>query len=318
MSTPYVAYGLQLEASFELPGMVSSTLKGLPVLRVDLIEPAALDGVWSAGDASEEWVGCLGDGRELRIDRGVGGDRLFTYAGGEAHFHLDADAKSLACAPEQAGLDWLRVLLTKVISAVSVMRGYEALHAAGLDTPAGAVAIAAPSGMGKTTLALELIGRGWTLLSDDVLVLSSGPSGVAAHPGTAHMNLAAQTSDATLERLRGERIAMLSGEQWVSVRPLASRSRPVRAVFMLERARELRLGVQELPRSPIPLIPYVLGVGANEDRRRKRFALYGEMMCSADLVRLTCGAREDPAVVADLVETTLAQPGPLSRSSELA
>lgn len=315
MSTRYVAYGLQLEASFELPGMVSGTAEDLPVLHIDLIEPDALEDVWNAGDAGEEWVGRLGDGRELRIERGVEGDRLFAYAG-RARFHLDAGAGSLACAPEQTGLDWLRVLLTKVISAVSVMRGYEALHAAALDTPAGAVAIAAPSGMGKTTLALELIGRGWTLLSDDVLVLSSGPGGVAAHPGTAHMNLAAQTPDATLERVCGEQIAVLGGERWVSVGPLATRPRPVRAVFMLERARELSLAAEELPRSPIPLVPYVLGVGANEDRRRRRFALYGEMMCRADLLRLTCGAQDDPAVVADLIERTLAQPSHARRPSE--
>ena len=122
-----------------------------------------------------------------------------------------------------------------MISAVSVMRGYEALHAAALDTSAGVIAIAAPSGTGKTTLALELIQRGWTLLSDDVLVLSEGPNGVLAHCGTPHMNLAPATYRAAVARGAVEQLAVLGSEHWVTARSCATRPRPVRAVFLLER-----------------------------------------------------------------------------------
>jgi hypothetical protein len=317
MNTPYVAYGMQLEASFELPGLVSRRAEDLPALSIDLIEPDALDQMWTAGACREEWVGRLGDGHELRIERATGGERLFTYAD-RARFHLDAGADCLTCAAARGGLDWVRALLTKVISAVSVMRGYEALHAAALDTPAGAVAIAAPSGMGKTTLALELVGRGWTLLSDDVLVLSRERSGVAAHAGTAHMNLDPRSSRDALARAGGERIAILDGEHWVSVNAVATSPRPVRAVFMLERADALRLAAARLPPSPIPLVPYVLGLESDEVRRRARFALYGEMVSSAALLRLTCGSQDDPTAIADLIQATVAEQTSSARASELA
>ena len=62
----------------------------------------------------------------------------------------------LDCAPCDSGLDWQRALISKVIPSISVMLGYEALHAATVESPQGVVAIMAPSGAGKSTLALEL------------------------------------------------------------------------------------------------------------------------------------------------------------------
>ena len=70
------------------------------------------------------------------------------------------------------------MLAGKLLGIVSVMRGYEPLHASAVDSPQGPIALVGPSGVGKSTLARELAGRGWALFTDDTLPLLLGPAGV--------------------------------------------------------------------------------------------------------------------------------------------
>ena len=106
-----------------------------------------------------EWRGRQGDGRELMIERGLAA----TCSSATAMWPAFVSTRSFDISPARLaspGLDWQRVLIGKVIPSISVMRGYEALHAAAVDSPDGVVAIMAPSGSGKSTLALELVRRG--------------------------------------------------------------------------------------------------------------------------------------------------------------
>ncbi len=301
METRYVAYGLALRSSFRLPGMAPTGEEGLPSLTLELVTPAELATVWSGPDGPPAWRGRLGDGSDLTIERGVAGDLLFTHGDGACH-RLDPSARSLACAPRRAGLDWQRTLLSKVLSSVSLLRGYEALHAGAVDSPWGVVAIAAPTGMGKTTLALELIRRGWPLVTDDVLTLATGPEGVWAYPGTPHMNIAANPSEGLPSEQIGPTLGLLAGERWVAARETASGARPVHAICLLERSRSLSLGVQMLPPSPLALAPYMLGLLDDPERERRRFELYADLMDSVTLMRLTCDVTDRPADLADLIE----------------
>jgi hypothetical protein len=311
MQTHYVAYGLALRSSFRLPGMVPSLpgtvpsdQGGLPPLALELIAPAELATIWSGPGGAHIWQGRLGDGSDLTIDRGVAGDLLFTN-GERAWYRLDPSGQSLACMPRCPGLDWQRTLLTKVLSSISVMRGYEALHASAIRSPWGAVAIAAPSGMGKTTLALELMRRGWPMLSDDVLALAATSRGVSAHPGTPHMNVAIGSSEGPSAQEIGPTLAVLAGERWVAAREAASEACPVRAICLLERRTGLSLDIQVLPANSLPLAPYMLGLPGDAARERHRFELYADLMASATLMRLTADPADRPADLADLIERAL-------------
>ena len=77
------------------------------------------------------------------------------------------------------------MLAGKLLGIVSVMRGYEPLHASAVDSPQGPIALVGPSGVGKSTLARELAGRGWALFTDDTLPLALGLAGVRAHPAAS-------------------------------------------------------------------------------------------------------------------------------------
>ncbi len=278
METCYVAYGLQLTSEFELPGMRIATLANdrLPAITLGLRTRGDLRAQWSGAPGPPEWSGRLGDGLALVIERGTAGDVLFSY-GDRAQFRLSPDMTQLDCAPREEGLDWQRVLIGKVLSTISLMHGYEALHAAVIDSPEGVVAIMAPSGSGKSTLAVELLGRGWPLFSDDILVLQDTGGAVLAHAGTPHMNLAVSQPNSIDPQTIGDTIAILTGERWLVAHSTRMEPRPVRMLCVLTRAEGLRVGAHRLSSSPLPLAPYMLGLATDMERQRSCFELVREL-----------------------------------------
>jgi len=312
MDNSYIAFGLGLHSSFPLPGMARADGDGLPSLSLDLETEAELEAAWSGALSSSPWRGRLGDGQELTIERGVGGDLLFTY-GGRARFRLDSTGGRLGCAPRDvAHLSWQRVLLNRVLPNVSIAHGREALHASAVETPLGVVAIAAPSGMGKSTLAGELVRRGWPLFTDDVLILARGSEAVEAHSGTPHMNVTEGTSGVSGPKAFGATLGVLEGERWIAVEGVSQEARRVAAVVLLERGPGLALTAQPQPSSPLDLAPYMLGLPDDDEREASRFTLYSDLVESVRLVRLTAGMTDRPADLADAVERALGLSAPLA------
>jgi hypothetical protein len=300
-------------------GADGATADGLPSLALELLEPAELEEAWSGSEGPPEWRGRLGDGLDLAIERGAGGDLLFSYGDrapsedDRARFRLHPGMRRLDCAPARPGLDWQRTLIAKVLPTISVMRGYEALHGAAVDSPEGVVAIMAPSGTGKSTLAIELLRRGRPLFADDVLTLERTPGAVRAHPGTPHMNLAESLPEAIDPQTLGATLGILAGERWLAAHTTAQHPRPVRMLCLLERGPDLPLEIHTLPANPLPLAPYVLGLSTDAERQGSRFGLYADLMESAALVRLTAGFEHRPEQLADLLEQELAgRPEPVA------
>lgn len=79
------------------------------------------------------------------------------------------------------------------------------LHAASLEKGGRAVAIAGPSGFGKTTLSLHLAFRGATILSDDLTALTRGAAEIEALPRAVHVR---GGSRATLTPSQVERLLL--------------------------------------------------------------------------------------------------------------
>lgn len=303
MNDGYIAYGLALSASFPLPGMTPRRLdRALPSIELVLETPAELEAAWSGAVGQSPWRGQLGDGQVLRVEWGREGDLRFAY-GDRAHFRLAPTRERLGCAPRDvAGFDWQRVLMNRILPNVSIAHGNEALHACALETELGVVAIAAPSGTGKSTLAAELMRRGRPLFADDVLVLSRAGGVVEAQAATPHMNISADAGDPSD---LGETLADLAGESWLAVHGATSGSRRLAAVVILERGPGLAVATEPLHGTPLVLAPYMLGLPDDEGRDATRFALYADLAESARLIGLSGGPGDRPAALADALEGVL-------------
>jgi hypothetical protein len=309
MDEGYVAYGLSLHSPFPLPGMALAELEKPPSLCLTLEAPVDLEAAWSGPIGPSPWRGQLGDGQMLTIERGVDGDLRFAY-GDRACFRLSPTGEQLGCAPRDATqLDWQRVLLNRILPNVSIAHGNEALHACAVETQLGVVAVAAPSGTGKSTLARELMRKGWPLFADDTLILSRGDEAVEAQAATPHMNIAAGDGDS--DDL-GERLADLAGESWLAVPAASSGGREVAAVVILERGPCLALEAKPLSGTPLALAPYMLGLPDDEGRDASRFALYSDLAESARLIQLTGGPADRPAALVGALERVLGLGSPLA------
>jgi hypothetical protein len=310
MDRGYASFGLALRSSFALPGMALADGGEALSLGLGLETQAELEEAWSGARAAKPWRGLLGDDRELTIEWGVDGDLLFDYVG-EARFRLDPDRTRLGCAPrDSAAIEWKRVLLSRILPNVSLARGREALHASAVETSTGVVAIAAPSGTGKSTLAAELIGRGSALFADDVLVLGREQAGtVEAHPGGPHMSIGREAGAKQIEGL-GAVLASFPGEHWIEARHASSRPRRVAAIALLRREPGLPLEAEAISSSPLALAPYMLGLPDDEPGRDvRRFELYSDLVESTRLLRLTGDSDDTPAALANTLESAL-EPSP--------
>ncbi len=314
MHARYVAYGLQLHSSFALPGMTPALARELPVLALHRAGTADVQARWSGAGAQPVWQGWLGDGCRMRIERGIDGDVLFSY-GEQASFRLDATHELLECAPVRPGIGWQRALISKVLCNVSVMRGYEGLHAAAVEAPDGVVAFAGPSGAGKSTLALELVRRGWPLFADDMVALRRAPARVRAYPATPHMSLAEAAHGASELDALGTTVARLAGERWLAARQASRRPSGIRAVLLLDRAPGNPLVAHKSPANPLLLAPYMLGFEGDGERQARRFHLYADLIGSAPLIELSSGDDDSPSDLADVVEELLAHRPALARSA---
>jgi hypothetical protein len=178
-------YGLRVQCAFPLPGVAAAD-DGAPDLRI----------AW--GDAVP--TGTDDDGRAVaRLTlAGGGGYALHELEGGYrlrfpglAEFRISRDASSVRVHPDPAADPALIPLLVigNVMGLLLTLRGDDALHASAVEHAGGAVALFAPRGGGKSTLAAFLCTQGARLVTDDVLLLDHSNDPVLCHYGPREVRL---------------------------------------------------------------------------------------------------------------------------------
>lgn len=130
---------------------------------------------------------------------------------------------------EQPAWRWHRPLYSQALPLAAMLQGFELFHASAVVLKDVAVAFVAPSGTGKTSLALRLAIAGATLLADDVLSLECANGIVLAH--------------------RGVRLANIPGDQWDLLRA----GQRARLGSPLGRSDKVHVELESAPATPFPL-----------------------------------------------------------------
>jgi hypothetical protein len=296
------AYGLEVGCAEWLPGFEPAARdRAQADLVVEMASTDAVDAAWSGGGTTI-WETRLSGARPFRCERGGGGDLRFDYAG-SAGFHVDAEARRLLAAPGPAApADWQQVLLDSVLFCIRLALGHEALHGSAVRTGAGATAIVAATGSGKTSLAAELVRRGRPLLSDDILVLENGPDRLLVHPGPPLMNLPTASTERLADHV--ETLARFEGadESWVEVGHAVREPLALEHVVLLSRLEGSETSMTRLAPNPLALLPHAVFIDDDPERRLARFELFSSVASKAALWDLRGGARATPSDLADLVE----------------
>ena len=164
-----------------------------------------LDQHWPTAQATRAYELPGTDGRLwMTIDHDpAAGYRVWIPHGGR--YVISPDGLRILCAPPRARAGRWRLLIGQALPIASALRGFEVFHASAVAVGGEAVAFVAPSGVGKTSLALHMVLAGARLLADDVLALRATGEEVLAYAGAGTANVpldqAAAMSAAELERM---------------------------------------------------------------------------------------------------------------------
>jgi hypothetical protein len=288
----YQAFGLRLLTDLGLPGAWSEPRDaGADTLEITLEAsiPRTLP------EATLEWAAPI-DGHRLTLELGSDQRRLFTHNSGR--YLLSTDGRHLACAPtDSSDPAWFRVLLDSILLCVALVRGREGLHAASVIVGDGTIAVAAPSGGGKSTLVVELLNRGHVLLADDISFLETDDrSDISVLPGPPVMTLPLALAN------RMEPLMRVEGEVWVSASVSASRA-PLRAVVYLNRRPGAALDLHTVDHVALRLLGTFLALPRTPERAVSRLDLAARLAAHYPVLELDADVSTSASSLADLVES---------------
>jgi hypothetical protein len=292
------AFGLNLSFETPPPGAWEAHAAGESSLRLSAGTREEIEDEWSGREAVG-WEATI-DGAPFLVERGRAGDHRFSH--GERSVQLlSADLELLRCAwagDEEPG-QW-RIVLDSVLFSVALLHGYEALHGGAVATAAGAVAIVAGAGGGKSTLLAELLRRGASLLTDDVVVLEAvGDGPPLAHPGPPLM-----TVPASIDPPPGDPIATVGEERWVSVATVAA-AVPLAAIVLLNRSPGKETALRQVSNPLAPLLASLLRFPRTPERERARFEIAAAIASRVPIWELGADPGVAPGALADLLQAGL-------------
>ncbi len=199
----------------------------------------------------------------------------------------------------------LTYLVGQVLSFCLLTRGIEPLHATAVVVGGEAIAFLGSSGAGKSTLAAAFVQKGYSLLTDDVLVLQHEGNKLLAHPSLPRLKLTPETADALLSGRRSIPMNSLTSKM---IFALSSQGHvgcmvPLRVLYVLpKRNSKRKIGVKTLSgrASFLPLIANTFNDSVlTPGRLKQQFAFAGKLTATVPLRQLFYpkGLQLLPAVV---------------------
>ncbi len=171
----YHAFGLVIESQIECPELLPAVgqFTSDVLVRFDIV-PSRLDHGMVLGD----WI------------EGSSGQILLKIAG-VANYWIHDGQEIVVDAAKDASPEDVRIyLLGSAMGAILHQRGLLPFHGSTICVDGQAITFSGPSGIGKSTLAAALVGRGYQMLADDVSAISFTSQGVPmVNPGMPQLKL---------------------------------------------------------------------------------------------------------------------------------
>ena len=191
----YTIYGLNLSSDSPIPGLVTRPSPGTVEVQLFLRRTPCWFNERTAQTEQSWFVSAHRDderGRPvLRITRTTNPACFrFAYSDG-TEFIIDPAGRKIWAtwlAPSTLS-DTATYLLNPVLGFLLAHRGSICLHASAVAIGGQAVAFIGPAGSGKSTTAALFAARGYPIICDDVLVLSSRKDIILAQPGYPRLRL---------------------------------------------------------------------------------------------------------------------------------
>jgi hypothetical protein len=300
------AFGVEVVADFELPGMPPAVdgLGPLPTVDVRLGDARALAAAWSGSDVIRTSEMSFGSGMVDRfVDRHpVHGFRMYARYFGTAVVSTDG-ARVVCMPPAVESWRWQRFLVGRVLPLAALLRGVEIFHAAAVSVENGVVAMVAPTGGGKTSLAVALALRGAALFTDDVLGVTIVDGKPVAHPGPAVVNIRVAEEERLDTRLSTVPLLGRTAREKAHYElPVEARSLPIRAIGFVELVgAEPSSTVRLTEPEPLRLLASTFdGEIADPERLVRQLDVCSRLAMTVPMYRLLRGAGEDADQLSNL------------------
>lgn len=293
------AFGLSLRSEFPLPGLEVGEDRPRGERGIALALSPGLGEPFEGAERLQEWHypdGTLG----LTIDRDAErGYRFYLYGAGVFVLAADGSDVRLHLDPEfEPAWDWRRYLIGQVLPFAALLHGLEVFHASAVEIAGGAVLLAGGSGLGKSTLALNMHLGGSGFLADDSVAIEISDGQLLAHPAIATAKVREGARGLLREDDRGVlREVVVSDEHEARYRVRTPDSPlPLRVACMLELGEEPgRLEVATGKADPWEL----LGSTFNDEirdptRLQGQLDLCGRIAEDATFLRVKVGPRPGP------------------------
>jgi hypothetical protein len=298
------AFGLSIRSAIPLPGLIRGVQPagtrplGIGVAKLDPPVAGRAERVAELRQDSGQVV--------LAIDQDEDGYRIDVHRAGA--FWLTADGRRVTCAPPVAGASkaWRDYLMGQVLPFAALLQGLEVFHASAVELDGGAVAFAAASGLGKSTLALNLHVAGAGFVTDDVVAVDLSEGEAVVHPGLASAKVRRAAADLVDSRQLGSPAGGDSDELRFDL-DAARTPLPLRAFCVLDRSPDGSLRVDEVADPARWLLASTFNLVVNTpERLAGQLEVCAAIAHGARVLRVFVPERPDAALAAEL-RTSLAR-----------
>jgi hypothetical protein len=181
------AFGIDVEAAFPIPEL--PPLPDGPRAERTMLERVAADELrryWPADEATRLVDRTFPDGTPMMVVESHEDAGFHVWAPRYGRHVVSGDGTRVRSAlPRVAAWRWERLLFAQVLPLAAALRGRGLLHASAVAIEESAFGFTGLPGAGKSSVAVHLVARGASLVTDDVLAVEIARNRVRAHTGAA-------------------------------------------------------------------------------------------------------------------------------------